>query len=254
MDDHKSSIRQQVWSELRKVAYADSRFDFDFSEFIPDFQGSFEATERLMLMPSYQCAKLVFITPDNCLEGLRYRALKDGKVVLMTTYAIRRGFWLLDPRQFDPSNFRYASTLDGMEQMGQTISLQDMMELGLEIDLMVTGTGVVNLEGIRFGKGHGFFDLEWAMLYSIGAISSITPTAAIVHDCQVLAEQLIPESFDTVCDFVVTPTKLIEVSNARKPICGILWEKLASGMLESIPPLQELKSLIRDDRVAQPDP
>jgi len=91
------------------------------------------------------------------------------------------------------------------------------------------------------------------MLYSIGVISSTTPTAAIVHDCQVLAEPLIPESFDTVCDFVITPTKLIEVSNAKKPTCGILWEKLAGGMLESIPPLLELQSLIHEDRVTQPD-
>ncbi|MCJ1399735.1 hypothetical protein MMC11_002937 [Xylographa trunciseda] len=254
MDDHKSSIRQLVWSELKKVAYADSRFDFDFNEFIPNFQGSYEAAKRLMLLPIYQSAKFVFITPDNCLEDLRYKALVDGKVVLITTYAIRRGFWLLDPSQINPSSYRYVSTLDGMEQLARSISLNDMMELGLQIDLMVTGTGAINLDGIRFGKGHGFFDLEWAMLYSIGAISSTTPTAAIVHDCQVLAKQLIPESFDTVCDFVITPTKLIEVPNAKKPICGILWEKLASGMLESIPPLQELKSLINEDRVTQPDP
>ncbi|MCJ1433328.1 hypothetical protein MMC27_002688 [Xylographa pallens] len=254
MFDHKSSTRRQVWSELKVFAYADSRFDFDFSKFIPDFHGSSEATKRLLLMPSYQSAKCVFITPDNCLERLRYEALMNGKLVVMTTYAIRRGFWLLDPSQFEPSNYRYASTLDGMEQMGQPISLSDMMDLGLKIDLMVTGTGAINLDGIRFGKGHGFFDLEWAILYSIRAISSNTPSAAIVHDCQVLAEPLIPELFDTVCDFVITPTKLIEVSNANKPTCGILWEKLASGMLMSIPPLRELKILIGDDKVTQPDP
>ena len=207
-----------------------------------------------MQMPSYQSAKCVFITPDNCLEGLRYEALINGKLVLMTTYAIRRGFWLLDPCQFDPSNYRHASTLDGMERMGRPISLSDMMDLRLEIDFMVTGTGAINLKGIRFGKGHGFFDLEWAMLYSIGAISSTTPAAAIVHDCQVLAAPLIPEPFDTVCDLVITPTKLVEVSNARKPICGILWEKLADGMLETIPPLRELKVLICEDKVTQPDP
>ncbi|MCJ1421210.1 hypothetical protein MMC32_007572 [Xylographa parallela] len=254
MGDHKSSIRQQVWSELKVFAHADSRFNFDFSKFIPDFHGSVDATKRLILMPSYRTAKCVFITPDNCLERLRYEALMHGKLVLMTTYAIRRGFWLLDPSRIDPSSYRYASTLDGMERIGRPISLSDMMDLGLKIDLMVTGTGAINLDGIRFGKGHGFFDLEWAMLYSIQAISSTTPAAAIVHDCQVLAEPLIPELFDTVCDFVITPTKRIEVSNANKPTCGILWEKLASGMLESIPPLRELKILIRDAKVTQPNP
>ncbi|MCJ1283270.1 hypothetical protein MMC26_002598 [Xylographa opegraphella] len=254
MDSHKSSIRQRVWSELKGFAYADSRFDFDFTKFITDFQGSSEATQRLTRMPSYQSAQYVFITPDNCLEQLRYEALANGKLVLMTTYAIRRGFWLLDPSRIDPSKYWYASTLDGMERIGQPISLSDMMNRRLKIDLMVTGTGAINLDGIRFGKGHGFFDLEWAMLYSIGAISSITPSAAIVHDCQVLTEPLVPELFDTVCDVVITPTKLIEVSNANKPTCGILWEKLASERVTSIPPLQELRALIDDDKVIQPDP
>ncbi|MCJ1296098.1 hypothetical protein MMC34_007663 [Xylographa carneopallida] len=254
MDDHKSSIRQQVWSELKGFAYADSRFDFDFSEFIPDFHGSSEAIKRLMLMPAYQSAKCIFITPDNCLEELRYEALKDGKLVLMTTYAIRRGFWLLDPNRIDSTTYRYASTLDGMERVGQPTSLSDMMDRGMKIDLMVTGTGAINPDGIRFGKGHGFFDLEWAILYSIGAITSVTQAAAVVHDCQVLAESLIPEPFDTVCDVVITPTKLIGVFKARKPICGILWSKLAPGMLESIPPLQELKALIGDSKITQPGP
>ena len=254
MEDHKSSIRQQVWSELRQVAYPDSRFDFDFKEFIPNFHGSFKATQRLMLMPSYRSAGLIFIAPDNCLEMLRYHALLDKKVVLITTYAIRRGFWLLDPNKIDPSDYRYASSLDGMEHMARSISLNDMMDVGLQVDLMVTGTGAINLDGVRFGKGHGFFDLEWAMLYSIGVVSETTLIAAIVHDCQVLAEPLIPEAFDTVCDFVVTPMKLVNTPGAKKPICGILWGRLANGMLESIPPLQELKSLIQNGRITQPDP
>ena len=28
------------------------------------------------------------------------------------------------------------------------------------IDYMVTGTGAINMDGVRFGKGHGFFDAE----------------------------------------------------------------------------------------------
>ena len=40
----------------------------------------------------YRDANLVFITPDSCLEQLRYRTLLEGKRILMTTYAITRGF------------------------------------------------------------------------------------------------------------------------------------------------------------------
>ena len=76
--DHKSTVRERVFSELRKVAYPDSRFHYDFGEFITDFQGSSAATDRLMAHRFYQQSQCLFITPDNCLEELRYRTLQDG--------------------------------------------------------------------------------------------------------------------------------------------------------------------------------
>ena len=63
----------------------------------------------------YRDSGLVFITPDNCLEQLRYRTLLEGKRILMTTYAITRGFWLLDPTSFPSSKHLYAATVDGVE-------------------------------------------------------------------------------------------------------------------------------------------
>ena len=49
------------------------------------------------------------------------------------------------------------------------------------------------------------------MLYRIGKISTNTPSAALVHDCQVLNETLYPECFGTVADAIFTPTRTIEV-------------------------------------------
>lgn len=247
--NHKDLIRQRVWPKLREVAYPDSRFHYDFSSFIADFEGSEAATEQITRLPCFRSANVVFITPDNCLEGLRYQALAAGKKVLVTTYAIRRGFYLLDPRIIDTREKRMqASLLDAMEKpdLGQSLSLADLREQNLEIDLLVTGTGAINLAGVRFGKGHGFFDLEWAMLFTLGLVNRRTPCAAIVHDCQVLDEVLMPEPFDTVCDFVITPTKNIKVGESyavQKPTCGILWELLQPGMVENIPPLKELHGM-----------
>ncbi len=245
--EHKDRIRQLVWPRLREVALPDSRFHFDFSSFIADFEGSDSAIERLASLPCYIQAKVVFITPDNCLEKLRFRALQDGKRVLVTTYAIRRGFWLLDPAIITtPESRSFASLLDSMEKpgLGRLLTLAEMKEMGLQLDLMVTGTGAINHAGIRFGKGHGFFDLEWAMLTSIDIVRSSVPCIAVVHDCQLLAEELKPEVFDTVCEYVVTPTRVIVVEGpVQKPSCGILWEKLQAGMLEDIPPLQELQRM-----------
>lgn len=248
--DHKDLVRQRVWPKLREVAVPDSRFHYDMSSFIADFQGSGDAIERITQLPCFQDAKIVFITPDNCLEELRYRALQQQKLVLVTTYAIRRGFYLLDPRIIDTSEKRrQASLLDAMEKpgMGYPVSLADMKEQNLEIDVLVTGTGAINLAGIRFGKGHGFFDLEWAMLFTLGLVNVHSPCVAVVHDCQILDEDLTPEEFDTVCDFVITPSKSIEVSKdhvVQKPECGILWERLQANMLSDIPPLRELQHMI----------
>jgi 5-formyltetrahydrofolate cyclo-ligase len=241
--NHKASVRERVFNELRKVALPDSRFHYDFGEFIADFAGSDQAIDALMSHRYYRGASLLFITPDNCLEQLRYRTLLDGKSILMTTYSIKRGFWLLDPAQIPADKLLYAATLDGMERVGVAITLAEIQKSFRSIDYMITGTGAINEAGIRFGKGHGFFDAEWGMLHRIGVITAATPAAAVVHDCQVLRETLYPEEFDTVADVIFTPTRTIEVSAPHKPTCGILWNLLDPHMLETIPPLQELKEL-----------
>lgn len=240
--DHKASVRERVWTELRKVAVPDSRFHFDFGEFIADFEGSDAAVARLVDHRFYRDADFIFITPDNCLDQLRLKALQDGKTILMTTYSIKRGFWVLDPAVIAPDLHLYASTLDGMERVGRPVTLQDIATMP-PVDYMVTGTGAINLEGVRFGKGHGFFDAEWGMLYRIGRISASTPAAAVVHDCQVLDETLTPDVYDTVADVIFTPTRTIEVVSPHKPTCGILWDRLDPHMYETIPPLQELKAM-----------
>lgn len=243
---HKADVRARVWEQLRQVAYPDSRFHYDFSSFITDFQGSEDANRTLLAQPCFRDSTCVFITPDNCLEYLREQALEAGIKVLTTTYGIRRGFKLLDPTLIDQSLYKYASTLDGMEKVASPVSLAEIVDMRLQIGLMVTGTGAINDQGIRFGKGHGFFDLEWAMLYSLGVVDTTTFTAAVVHDCQILRDQLVPEVYDTVCDLVVTPTRMFsrvdDGGAAAKPTCGILWDRLEPNMLQDIPPLQELKA------------
>ncbi|CZR59839.1 uncharacterized protein PAC_09733 [Phialocephala subalpina] len=98
----KVDVRKRVWEPILKVARPDSRHNFDFSSFIADFEGSNRATERLIQLPAYISSEVLFFTSDNCLESLRLQALKDGKLVLITTYAIRRGFWVLDPQRIAP--------------------------------------------------------------------------------------------------------------------------------------------------------
>lgn len=180
----RDKVRAQVWSSLRDVAKPDSRFHYDFDKFIPDFEGSDQATEHLLKLGLYQNAKTLFITPDNCLEGLREHALHDRKTQIVPTYGIRRGMVEDLPNAVPPGTERFAATLGLLEDFGQPISLERIHQTHT-VDLLVTGASVVSRSGVRFGKGHGFFDLEWAMLYEIGVVDTNTPVVALVHDCQV---------------------------------------------------------------------
>ena len=257
---HKEDVRAQVWERLRKVAYPDSRFHWDFAEFIADFKGSDHATDMILSHPFYKRAintsnidengtqrlNLVFITPDNCLELLRFEMLQQGLPYLMTTYGIYRGFYIVDPAKIPVDQYQYASTLDGMEKLSQHVTLKELQQLNVYVPLMITGTGAINDKGIRFGKGHGYFDLEWAILSTIGCVDvEKTDTVAVVHDVQLLTGiELNPEVFDTVCDYVVTNSKVLEIKDSLKPTCGVIWDMLAPGMLEDIEPLKELYDIV----------
>lgn len=247
----KSYARELVWKELRKVARADSRFHFNFNEYIPDFEGTDQATQRLCALDIYQRAKTLFITPDNCLEQLREQTLRDRKVALVTTYGIRRGVIELHPNTIQPGQESQAALLDGMEKLGRPISLVQLRERYPTIDVLVTGASAVSQSGVRFGKGHGFFDLEWAILFELGVVNVETPVVAFVHDCQLVDIDLDVSVFDTVCDLIITPTRVISIPDPQKPTTGVLWDKLQPGMMTDISLLNEIKDLTQPDRLTE---
>ena len=238
----KSHARAAVWADLIHVARPDSRYHLDFNEYIPDFDGSTAATSRLTSMGVYKDSQALFITPDNCLEKLRGQVVLDNKTQVISTYGIRRGLVELHPDDVPKGMAQYAVLLDVIERLGRCISLHDLRER-YRFDLIVTGASAVNYDGIRFGKGHGFFDLEWAMLYQLGVVEQSTPVVAFVHDCQLVNVELRANHFDTICDHIVTPTRTIQVADPHKPTAGVIWDKLEPSMLHDIASLHELKRM-----------
>lgn len=237
----KQAIRDQVWKELDKVSVPDTRFHRDYTNFIPDFQGSDQALARTITHPHYKEARTLFVTPDNCLETFRLQCLRDNKRMIVTTEQALRGWLLLDPAEIKPEDFRYAACLDGQERVGRPISLRELCSFIGKIDLVATGASVVNYQGIRFGKGHGYFDVEWGVLYSIGVVDQTTHAISLVHDCQVIDFSLEASEYDTVMDAIFTPSRTIEVANAQKPTVGVIWEELPPGRSEVNVVLRELK-------------
>ncbi|MEO7382355.1 MAG: 5-formyltetrahydrofolate cyclo-ligase [Paracoccaceae bacterium] len=235
-------IRQQIWSKLIDVAKPDTRFHLNFAEVIPDFVGSEAATDRLVALPTYQQSRFAFITPDNCLVDLRRRMITGGKPFVMSTYGIYRGFLLIEPGMVPAGAELYAAWLDGMEHFGRPITLAEISARG-RFDFMATGASAVSVDGVRFGKGHGFFDMEWGMFTDLGLVDETTPVVAVVHDCQVVQEKLIPSETDILVDWIATPGKLHQVTARALRPRGIKWPLLDPRQIEQTPPLQELQRI-----------
>ena len=135
------------------------------------------ALAHLRELPCYRNGSYAFITPDNCLAALRARMLRDGKSMVVSTYGIYRGFVLLEPSMVPEGQETFAGWLDGLEHFGRPVTLAEIAARGA-FDFMVTGASAVSLNGVRFGKGHGFFDLEWGMFTDIGIAGERTPVVA----------------------------------------------------------------------------
>ena len=154
------AVREAVWEQLRAVARPDTRYVYDLAEFIPDFAGSEQLPAKLEALPLYRGNGPVFVTPDNCLQELR-RSLVVSERPLLQTIAVAMGFHYFAPGSVAPSEARFAATLDGAQLLATKVDLDFIRELG-RLDFVVTGACAVDPRtGVRFGKGHGFFDLEW---------------------------------------------------------------------------------------------
>lgn len=235
-------VRQRIWSRLADVARPDTRFHLDFAEVIPDFEGSEAATDHVVALPTFEAARFAFVTPDNCLVDLRRRMIAAGKPFVMSTYGIYRGFLLMEPGLVPPGAELYAAWLDGMEHFGRPIALEEIARRG-RFDLMVTGASAVSLDGVRFGKGHGFFDLEWGMFTELGLADEGTPVVAVVHDVQVVEDSLTPSETDILVDAIATPTRLLEVRRRSRRPRGVKWPLLDAAQIEATPPLRELRRI-----------
>lgn len=231
--------RQRIWDRLKDAARPDTRFHLDFAEFIPDFDGAEAATNRITALPTFADCRLAFVTPDNSMTALRRRLIAARVPMVTATYNIQRGFLYLAPDVVPEGAELYASWLDGIEHFARPVTLEDIVALG-RFDFMATGASAVSVDGVRFGKGHTFFDLEWGMFTDLGLASETTPVAAIVHESQVVEDHLQIGETDMPVDIIATPGRLIRVDRAGRRPRGMKWDLLTPQEINQIPPLREL--------------
>ena len=176
---------------------------------IPNFVGADKAAQNLRKLPEYKTAKVIFCNPDSPQKPVREAALKDGKIVVMATPRLRKGFLLLDPNTIPRNRVFRASSIRGAFQYGRFAEPSEV-----RVDLFVAGSVAVSPDGGRLGKGTGYSDQEYTILKNSGGVTSETPVVTTVHDVQIV-ERILREEWDISVDIIVTPTRVLRTMPGR---------------------------------------
>ncbi len=197
--EEKQRLREKIWREIEQSGVA--TFPFPCWGRIPNFVGADTAADKLRQLEEWRKAKVVFVNPDAPQRRVRENALKEGKILIMASPRLARGFILIDPAKVWGKE-RFASTIKGAFKFG--VEAHEFPKP----DLIVEGSVAVDMHGHRLGKGHGYGDVEIEILErKFGEI----PVATTVHDMQVV-ENVPFEEKDRRVSLIVTPTRVIRVT------------------------------------------
>ncbi len=197
----KKLLREEIWTKLETSGSA--RFPLPCYGRIPNFAGSEKAAEQVKLLEEWKNAKVVFVNPDYAQRKVREYALLDGKILVMASPRLKRGYVVVDPKNVKGIE-NFASTIRGAFKYGKMVSPQGMPKP----DLIIEGSVAVDVNGHRLGKGHGYGDVE---IEALKRMFGEIPVVTTVHDIQVV--DVVPfEEKDEKVSLIVTPTRLIRIS------------------------------------------
>ena len=200
----KDEIRMGIWRLMEERGIAS--FPKPVFHRIPNFIGAERAAQNMRELPEYKTAKTIFCNPDSPQSFVREIALRDGKIVVMATPKLRRGFLLLNPNMIPRNRISEASTIRGAFKYGRFVEPSEV-----KVDLFVAGSVAVSLDGGRLGKGTGYSDQEYAILKNSGGLTSETPVVTTVHDVQIV-EKIPRDEWDVPVDIIATPTRIIRIT------------------------------------------
>ena len=230
----KQAIRESVWDALEEEGIA--RFPFPPHGRIPNFDGARAAAERLADLPTWEEAGVVKANPDAPQLPARRAALRQGKTVYMAVPRLRDEdcFLELDPAELADTDA--AATVSGMDDHGVQVGPDEVPH----VDLVLSGSVAVAEDGDRIGKGEGYSDLEFAVLWELGLVDDATTVVTTVHERQVVDGTFPTDDHDVPMDVVATPERTIRTGATGRPE-GIDWSALADERVEEIPVLRRFR-------------
>lgn len=229
----KETARHAVWDALAHAKAA--RFPFPPHGRIPNFVAAQEAAQRLFAHPLFRTARRIKINPDAPQRYLRILALEHAITLYVPTPRLRGGFRCFDPALIPADQIQSAASLTKGARWAQDVAVTDLPPL----DLIVTGSVAVTRAGKRCGKGHGYADLEYAILRELGHPPA--PVVTTVHDLQIVHD-FPTEAHDLPVSVIATPTTSIDVPEPPPPPTGIDWTRLSAADLAAMPILRELRT------------
>jgi len=200
----KQELRQAVWDYMEKGDLV--TFPRPCYGKVPNFIGSPAATERLISVPEWRGARVLFSAPDSPLHPARCEALKEGKILLVAAPRLK-GFYLL--KEIPSDKAWEASSIRGFSKFGRAIEIGPHLP---KVDLYLTGAVAVDKKDNRIGKGTGYGDREDAILSDAALIDEKTPRVALVHGVQVFEDlSCLTEEMDRRVSIIVTPKEVYRV-------------------------------------------
>ena len=233
----KDEIRREVWRTLEKKGVA--RFPKPIQGRIPNFIGAEKAAEKLISQKEFKGARVIKVNPDSPQIPVRRFALFSGKLLIMPTPRLKKGFMLLDPRKIPREALVRASTLRGAFEYGRFCHLKELPQ----VDLIVVGSVAVSREGVRIGKGGGYSEIEYGILRELRLIDERTPVFTSIHDLQIV-DNAPREDHDLVVDCIFTPLRIFKIKRKHPQPEGRLWDRLSDRQLREMPVLLELKKIL----------
>ena len=216
----KDEIRKEIWKILENRGVA--RFPKPIHGRIPNFMGAEKAAERMINQKEFENAEVIKVNPDSPQMPVRRLALKLGKLLIMPTPRLKKGFMLLDPDKIPREALVKASTIRGAFKYGRICSLKELPQ----VDLVVVGSVAVSKDGVHIGKGGGYSEIEYG-----------------IHDFQ-LIDSAPKEDHDLVIDFIFTPRRILRIRRKYPQPKGILWERLTDRQICEMPVLLELRKIL----------
>jgi 5-formyltetrahydrofolate cyclo-ligase len=246
----KWKLRKRIWDYMEEKDIA--RFPRPVHHRIPNFVGAERAAKNLSELPEFVSANIIKVNPDTPQRPVRDYVLRHGKKLLTPQPRLRTGFFSTIDMKELPSlvEIEQCTNSKGVVKYGTPITLNEKYT----VDLVVVGsTAVCPRTGARVGKGEGFAELEWGILSAQGNLDAQTClVVTTVHDCQVVEDEAdMPEGWaltqhDVPVDIIVTPTRVIKVSDRAPKPSGIFWDLLSPQKLAAIRVLQQLKQETED--------